>query len=94
MVRFGLLGEDERELDFVLQLTTEKMLERRLQTKVCSTASVSVSVCEKGFIFCAKRVCLEALTRIVLPFSFLGMRYEWYECCASARFRQAVANIA
>lgn len=34
MVRFGLLGEDEKELDFVLQLTTEKMLERRLQTKV------------------------------------------------------------
>lgn len=35
MARFGLLGDDERELDFVLQLTTEKMLERRLQTKVC-----------------------------------------------------------
>ncbi|CAM9477806.1 unnamed protein product [Hapterophycus canaliculatus] len=34
MARFGLLGDDERELDFVLQLTTEKMLERRLQTKV------------------------------------------------------------
>ena len=38
MTRFGLLGEDEKELDFVLQLTTEKMLERRLQTKVrCSS---------------------------------------------------------
>ncbi|CAM9563739.1 unnamed protein product [Choristocarpus tenellus] len=34
MVRFGLLNDDEKELDFVLQLTTEKMLERRLQTKV------------------------------------------------------------
>lgn len=34
MTRFGLLGEDEKELDFVLQLTTEKLLERRLQTKV------------------------------------------------------------
>lgn len=34
MTRFGLLGEDEKELDLVLQLTTEKMLERRLQTKV------------------------------------------------------------
>lgn len=34
MTRFGLLAEDEKELDFVLQLTTEKMLERRLQTKV------------------------------------------------------------
>ncbi|CAM9530231.1 unnamed protein product [Discosporangium mesarthrocarpum] len=34
MVRFGLLNDDEKELDFVLQLTTEKLLERRLQTKV------------------------------------------------------------
>lgn len=40
MVRFGLLGDDERELDFVLQLTTEKMLERRLQTKVCDASCV------------------------------------------------------
>ena len=34
MVRYGLLGEDEQRLDFVLQLTTQKLLERRLQTKV------------------------------------------------------------
>mmetsp|Transcript_13082 Transcript_13082/g.17234 ORF Transcript_13082/g.17234 Transcript_13082/m.17234 type:complete len:196 (+) Transcript_13082:71-658(+) len=34
MVRYGLLNEDEKELDFVLQLTTQKLLERRLQTKV------------------------------------------------------------
>ncbi|CAM9445099.1 unnamed protein product [Chrysoparadoxa australica] len=34
MTRYGLLNEDEKELDFVLQLTTQKMLERRLQTKV------------------------------------------------------------
>lgn len=34
MVRYGLLGEDEKRLDFVLQLTTQKLLERRLQTKV------------------------------------------------------------
>ena len=34
MTRYGLLGEDERELDFILQLTTQKLLERRLQTKV------------------------------------------------------------
>lgn len=40
MTRFGLLGEDEKELDFVLQLTTEKLLERRLQTKV------SMSLCK------------------------------------------------
>jgi len=34
MNRYGLLGEEELELDFVLQLTTQKLLERRLQTKV------------------------------------------------------------
>merc|ERR1712013_599931 len=34
MNRYGLLAEDELELDFVLQLTTQKLLERRLQTKV------------------------------------------------------------
>ena len=34
MARFGLLAEDELELDFILQLTTQKLLERRLQTKV------------------------------------------------------------
>ena len=34
MARFGLLTEDELELDFILQLTTQKLLERRLQTKV------------------------------------------------------------
>jgi small subunit ribosomal protein S9e len=34
MVRYGLLTEDERELDFVLQLTTQKLLARRLQTMV------------------------------------------------------------
>lgn len=34
MSRYGLLADDELELDFVLQLTTQKLLERRLQTKV------------------------------------------------------------
>ncbi|CAM9757416.1 unnamed protein product [Phaeothamnion confervicola] len=34
MVRYGLLNEDNKELDFVLQLSTQKLLERRLQTKV------------------------------------------------------------
>mmetsp|Transcript_4912 Transcript_4912/g.6289 ORF Transcript_4912/g.6289 Transcript_4912/m.6289 type:complete len:191 (-) Transcript_4912:61-633(-) len=34
MSRYGLLGDEEKELDFVLQLTTPKLLERRLQTKV------------------------------------------------------------
>lgn len=34
MVRYGLLSEDEKKLDFVLQLSTQKLLERRLQTRV------------------------------------------------------------
>lgn len=34
MSRYGLLADDEMELDKVLQLTTQKLLERRLQTKV------------------------------------------------------------
>lgn len=34
MSRYGLLADDELELDFVLQLSTQKLLERRLQTKV------------------------------------------------------------
>merc|ERR1711937_561789 len=34
MVRLGLLGESERKLDYVLGLTTARIMERRLQTKV------------------------------------------------------------
>jgi small subunit ribosomal protein S9e len=34
LVRYGLLSEEQRKLDFVLQLSTQKLLERRLQTKV------------------------------------------------------------
>lgn len=34
MLRLGLLAENERKLDFVLGLTLQKFLERRLQTKV------------------------------------------------------------
>merc|ERR1719426_413943 len=32
--RYGLLDETELELDAVLQMTTQRLLERRLQTKV------------------------------------------------------------
>merc|ERR1712054_444104 len=32
MVRYGLLNEDKKQLDYVLALTTEHFLERRLQT--------------------------------------------------------------
>ena len=32
--RFGLLGDDELKLDFILELSTQMLLERRLQTRV------------------------------------------------------------
>ncbi len=38
MVRLGVLGEEEKKLDYVLQLTTSKLLERRLQTQVFKTS--------------------------------------------------------
>ena len=34
LVRFGILSEDEKRLDDVLRLSTQRFLERRLQTKV------------------------------------------------------------
>lgn len=34
MVRLGLLKENERKLDYVLGLTLNQMMERRLQTVV------------------------------------------------------------
>merc|ERR1711957_701980 len=34
MIRLGLLAENEKKLDYVLGLTTAKIMERRLQTKV------------------------------------------------------------
>lgn len=34
LTRLGILDEDKRNLDSVLQLSTQKLLERRLQTKV------------------------------------------------------------
>ena len=37
MTRFGLLTESEKELDFVLQLSTQKLLERRLQKRRLQT---------------------------------------------------------
>merc|ERR1719178_311071 len=38
LVRYGLLTDEEKELDFILLLSTQKMLERRLQTKVFKLA--------------------------------------------------------
>ncbi|CAD8048628.1 unnamed protein product [Paramecium sonneborni] len=41
MVRYGLLSEQERKLDYVLGLTTQKMMERRLQTFVFKSNQAS-----------------------------------------------------
>ena len=34
LIRYGLLDDTQKKLDFVLQLSTQRLLERRLQTKV------------------------------------------------------------
>ena len=34
MVKYGLITEEEKKLDFILLLSTSKLMERRLQTKV------------------------------------------------------------
>jgi small subunit ribosomal protein S9e len=36
LTRIGVLGENEQKLDYVLALTVQKFLERRLQTRVFS----------------------------------------------------------
>ena len=50
MVRLGLLLDTERKLDYVLGLTTAKLMERRLQTKVTACTkdhelSISIEFC-------------------------------------------------
>ena len=63
MVRYGMLGEEEKKLDYVLQLTTSKMLERRLQTIVfkgqvngiLQTKFAVVSRCVSGIQICAPK---------------------------------------
>ena len=42
MVRLGLLLDTERKLDYVLGLTTAKLMERRLQTKVTACTEEGV----------------------------------------------------
>merc|ERR1719181_2442337 len=45
MVRYGLLLDSERKLDFVLGLTSSKLMERRLQTKVFKQGLASSILC-------------------------------------------------
>ena len=61
MVRYGMLGEEEKKLDYVLQLTTSKMLERRLQTIVFKGQVNGVVGCALFdyfmFLFCWRLLC-------------------------------------
>ena len=41
LVRLGILDESQQKLDFILSLSVEKFLERRLQTRVLATGYAS-----------------------------------------------------
>ena len=44
MVRYGLLSENEKKLDYVLGLTLTKFLERRLQTRIYKEGGMAKSI--------------------------------------------------
>ena len=44
IVKLGLLKEDQRKLDYVLGLTLDQFMERRLQTVVCNKKNLAKSV--------------------------------------------------
>ena len=44
MARYGLLSESERKLDYVLGLTLNKFMERRLQTRIYKEGSQAKSI--------------------------------------------------
>jgi small subunit ribosomal protein S9e len=43
-VKLGLLKDDQRKLDYVLGLTLDQFMERRLQTVVCNKKNLAKSV--------------------------------------------------
>ena len=57
MMRIGVLGKDEKELDYVLSLTTQKFLDRRLQTIVHANAFAKSIHQARTFIF-QKKIAL------------------------------------
>ena len=70
MVRLGLLLDTERKLDYVLGLTTAKLMERRLQTKVPGGAPGKSSIQHvasdderitffKFLVYCCLQLCTE-----------------------------------
>jgi small subunit ribosomal protein S9e len=44
MVRYGLLNDNEKKLDYVLGLTLTKFLERRLQTRIYKEGGMAKSI--------------------------------------------------
>ena len=57
MMRIGVLGKDEKELDYVLSLTTQKFLDRRLQTIVHSN-TFAKSIHQARVLIFQKKIAL------------------------------------
>ena len=94
LVRYGLLGEDERKLDAVLQLSTQKLLERRLQTKVFkkgiakSIHMARVMIRQRHiwyvlWVECRLRVSRVSTAGVVIPTYWVGWKHTWQSCSLS-----------
>jgi small subunit ribosomal protein S9e len=57
MNRYGLLADDELDLDKILQLTTQKLLEQRLQTKVYKQG-LAKSIHHAHVLIRQRRICV------------------------------------
>ena len=62
MMRIGVLGKDEKELDYVLSLTTQKFMERRLQT-IVNANKYSRSIHQARTLIFQKKVALNKGSR-------------------------------
>ena len=56
MVRLGVLGKDQRKLDYVLGLTLKQFLDRRLQTIVFSKSKYASSIHEARTLIFQKKI--------------------------------------
>ena len=62
MMRIGVLGKKENQLDYVLSLTTQKFLERRLQT-IVNANKYSKSIHQARTLIFQKKIALNKGTR-------------------------------
>ena len=62
MMRIGVLGKSEKELDYVLSLTTQKFLDRRLQTIVHAN-QFAKSIHQARTLIFQKKIALNKGTR-------------------------------